>query len=129
MSHTQQFANIFIVSFAMYSVGVNMSVIDVGDANFDSEVIKSNVPVIVDIWAPWCGPCRLYGPIIEDVSKEYEGKVKFVKVNADDNESIVTKFNVSGIPTTLLIENGQLKAVNVGAVPKDTLKKWIAKNV
>ncbi len=106
-----------------------MSVIDVNDANFDNEVTKSNIPVVVDIWAPWCGPCRLYGPIVEDVAKEYTGKVKFAKINADDNEKTVSSFNVSSIPTTLLIVKGQLKAMNVGAVPKETLKKWINQNL
>jgi thioredoxin 1 len=106
-----------------------MSVNDVNDANFESEVLKSNIPVLVDIWAPWCGPCRLYGPIVEDVAKEYEGKVKFVKINADDNEKTVSGFNVSSIPTTLLLERGKLKAMNVGALPKETLKKWINQNL
>lgn len=106
-----------------------MSVTDVGDADFDAEVLKSNIPVIVDIWAPWCGPCRMYSPIIDDVAKEYEGKIKFVKINADENESTVMKFNVSSIPTTLLIKKGELKAMSVGAVPKESLKKWIAKNM
>ncbi|MGD0510685.1 MAG: thioredoxin [Candidatus Micrarchaeaceae archaeon] len=106
-----------------------MSAVDVSDASFDAEVLKSDLPVIVDIWAPWCGPCRLYSPIVDDVAREMEGKVKFVKINADENESTVMKFNVSSIPTTLLIKNGQLKAMNVGAVPKETLKKWISKNM
>jgi thioredoxin 1 len=106
-----------------------MSVIDVNDENFEREVTKSNIPVVVDIWAPWCGPCRLYGPIVEDVSKEYEGKVKFAKMNADDNEKTVGSFNVSSIPTTLLIVKGQLKAMNVGAVPKEALKKCINQNL
>lgn len=106
-----------------------MSIKDIGDAEFESEVLKSAIPVVVDVWAPWCGPCRLYGPIIEDVSKEYEGKIKFVKINADENNSTVSKFNVSSIPTTLLIEKGQLKAMSVGALPKDMLKKWLTKNM
>jgi thioredoxin 1 len=109
--------------------GVYMSVKDVNDADFENEVLKSNIPVIIDVWAPWCGPCRLYGPIVEDVAKEYDDKIKFVKVNADENEKIVMKFSVSSIPTTLMIKNGQLKAMNVGAVPKETLKKWISQNM
>jgi len=106
-----------------------MSVKDVNASEFDTEVMKSSMPVIVDIWAPWCGPCRLYSPIVDDVAKEFDGKIKFVKINADENQSIVSMFNVSGIPTTLLIKNGQLKAMNVGAVPKETLKKWINQNM
>jgi tRNA-splicing ligase RtcB len=76
-----------------------------------------------------CGPCRMYGPIIEEVSRDYEGKVKFVKVDADQNEGIARKYNVMSIPTTLLIVKGQTKAMSVGAVPKETLKKWIEKNL
>jgi len=106
-----------------------MSMKDVNDADFDQEVLKSEIPVIIDVWAPWCGPCRMYGPIIEDVSKEYEGKIKFLKMNADENERIVGMFSISSIPTTLLIKGGKLKAMNVGAIPKDMLKKWIAQNM
>jgi thioredoxin 1 len=106
-----------------------MSVIDVNDANFEGEVTRSGIPVVIDIWAPWCGPCRMYGPIVEDVAKEYEGRVKFAKINADDNEGTLSSFNVSSIPTTLLFVNGKLKAVNVGAVPREALKKWIDQNL
>jgi thioredoxin 1 len=106
-----------------------MSVNVVTESNFDSEVLKSKVPVLVDIWATWCGPCRFYGPIVEDVSKDYDGKVKFVKVDADENQNIAVKYNVMSIPTTLLVEHGKVKAMQVGAVPKETLKKWIDKNL
>jgi len=106
-----------------------MGVNSITEANFDAEVLKSKTPVLVDVWATWCGPCRFYGPIVEDVSKDYEGKVKFVKVDADENQNIAVKYNVMSIPTTLLIENGKVKATQVGAVPKETLKKWIDKNI
>ncbi len=106
-----------------------MAVSDVNEASFEEEVIKSKMPVLVDIWATWCGPCRIFSPIIEEVSKEYEGKVKFVKVDADANEGIARRYNIMSIPTALLIVNGKTKAMNVGAVPKDTLKKWIDKNL
>lgn len=106
-----------------------MSVIDVNEDSFENEVLKSDKPVVVDIWAEWCGPCRMYSPVIDAVSKEYEGKVKFVKVNADDNQKIDEKYGVMSIPTTLLIQKGELKASSVGAVPKDALKKWIDSNL
>lgn len=106
-----------------------MTMMEVTDANFESEVLKAGVPVAVDVWAVWCGPCRMYSPIFEEVAREMDGKVKFVKVNADECEGITSKFNISSIPTTLLISKGQLKAMNVGAVPKETLKKWIEKNM
>lgn len=106
-----------------------MAVIDVDDKSFEKEVLKSEKPVIVDVWAEWCGPCRMYSPIIDDVAKEYESKIKFVKVNADDNQAIDEKFGIMSIPTTLLFVGGKLKASSVGAVPKDVLKKWIAENL
>jgi thioredoxin 1 len=106
-----------------------MPVKDVNAADFESEVLKSNVPVLVDMWAEWCGPCRMYSPVVDAVSEEYDGKVKFVKVNVDNNEAIATKYNVMSIPTTLLIAKGELKAVNIGAMQKESLKKWIDKNI
>ncbi len=106
-----------------------MAVIDVSDADFEKEVIRSKEPVVVDVWAEWCGPCRMYSPIIDEVSKELTGKVKFVKVNADFNEKVSTKYNVRSIHTTMLFVNGEMKAVNVGAVPKEVLKKWISQNM
>ncbi len=106
-----------------------MAVSDVSDANFDSEVLDSKIPVVVDIWAEWCGPCRMYGPVIEEVSKDYDGKVKFVKVNADECERVVQKYNVTSIPTTLLVKGGEIKGMNVGAVPREALKKWISSNL
>lgn len=106
-----------------------MAVIDISDANFDAEVLDSKIPVVVDIWAEWCGPCRLYSPVIDEVSKDYEGKIKFAKVNADEAEHVVQKYNVTSIPTTLLVKDGEIKAMNVGAVPREALKKWISSNL
>ncbi len=106
-----------------------MAIEELTDKEFEEKVLKSKKPVIIDVWAPWCGPCTMYSPIIEETSKEYEGKVIFYKTNADENEEIVRKFNIMSIPTTLLIENGAMKALNVGAVPKAYLKKWIDGNL
>jgi thioredoxin 1 len=106
-----------------------MAAIEVNEDQFESEVLKSDIPVVVDMWAVWCGPCRMYSPIIEEVSNDYGGKVKFVKIDVDKNEAIASKYNVMSIPTTLLIVNGTLKAMNIGAVPREILKKWIEKNL
>jgi thioredoxin 1 len=95
------------------------------DKQFETEVLKSSKPVIVDFWAEWCGPCKMYSPIIEEVAKEFENKVKLVKVNVDENEALAAKYNISSIPTTILVENGNIKASFVGAVPKEWLKKWL----
>lgn len=106
-----------------------MSVIDVTEKTFESEVLKSDVPVVADVWATWCGPCRIFSPIIEEVSGQYGGKIKFVKIDADENQSIAEKYGIMSIPTTLLFVKGQVKAQNVGAVPKETLRAWIDRNL
>jgi thioredoxin 1 len=106
-----------------------MAIEELTDKEFEEKVLKSQKPVIIDVWAPWCGPCVMYSPIIEEISKEYDGKIAFFKTNADENEEIVRRFNIMSIPTTLLIEKGNLKALNVGAVPKSYLKKWIDGNI
>ncbi|MCL4388266.1 MAG: thioredoxin [Candidatus Marsarchaeota archaeon] len=106
-----------------------MAVVDVNEDKFEEEVLKSKTPVVVDIWATWCGPCRMYSPIIEEASKDYEGKIKFVKIDADANQKIDEKYGIMSIPTTLLIKDGKLKAMQVGAVPKAVLKKWIDSNI
>ncbi len=106
-----------------------MSVTDVTEATFEEKVMKSNIPVLIDVWAAWCGPCRALSPIIEEVSADYEGKVTFVKVDADSNEKIAERYNITSIPSILLVVKGRLKAMGVGAMQKEALKKWIDKNL
>lgn len=95
------------------------------DENFDSEVLKSDTPVLVDFWAPWCGPCRLLEPVIEELSKEYEGKVKIGKVNVDENPNSASKFGIMSIPSIFIFKNGQPVKTMVGVQGKDRLKKEI----
>ncbi len=94
------------------------------DENFDSEVIKSSVPVLVDFWAPWCGPCRIQGPIIETLAREQEGKsVKIGKLNVDENPHTAQSYNVMSIPTIIVFKGGQVAQQMVGVQQKDALKK------
>ena len=98
-------------------------VIDVNDGNFEEEVIKSSLPVLVDLWAPWCGPCRMVAPVVEELSDEYEGKVDFVKVNVDDNPKIASQYGIMSIPTLMVFKAGQPVDTIIGFRPKDELQK------
>ena len=97
----------------------------VTDATFDAEVRQSDIPVVVDFWAEWCGPCKMIGPALEELSAEYAGKVKIVKVNVDDNPNSPAQMGVRGIPALFLFKNGQVVSNKVGAAPKAALKSWI----
>ena len=96
--------------------------LEITDANFDELVIKSDKPVLVDLWAEWCGPCRMVGPIVEELAKEYDGKAVIGKMNVDFNPNISVKYGVRNIPTLLFFKNGQLVDKQVGAVPKSALE-------
>ncbi len=97
------------------------------DENFNTEALKSDVPVIVDFWAAWCGPCRMIAPIIEDLSEEYQGKVKVGKLDVDDNQQTAIKYGVRSIPTVLFFKGGELKDTIIGAVPKSIFTEKLQK--
>jgi thioredoxin 1 len=98
----------------------------VTDATFDKEVRQSEIPVVVDFWAEWCGPCRQIGPALEELAAEYKGRVKIVKVNVDENPDSPAELGVRGIPSLFLFKNGQIVSNKVGAAPKAALANWIA---
>jgi len=91
------------------------------DATFDAEVLKSPIPVLVDFWAAWCGPCRMLGPIVEEVANEYSGKVKVCKLNVDENPDSSRKYNIMSIPAVLIFKDGKVAKQSVGVVPKEKL--------
>ena len=100
---------------------------EVGDNNFETEVLKSAVPVLVDFWAPWCGPCKAIAPIVEEIASQYDGKLKVAKLNVDDHPSTAAKYGIRGIPNLIIIRGGAVKEQIVGAVPKTRLVAAIDK--
>lgn len=97
------------------------------DNNFEQEVLGAGVPVVVDFYADWCGPCKMMGPVIDELAKDYEGKVKIGKVNTDENRGVASKYNIMSIPTILFIKDGKVVDQVVGAVPKAILEEKISK--
>lgn len=104
-------------------------VIEVTDATFEAEVKNSALPVVVDFWAPWCGPCRMVGPVLEELSGEMAGKVKFCKVNVDENQAVAGQFGIMSIPALLVFKGGSLVNQHVGALPKPALKTMLEKSL
>lgn len=97
----------------------------VSDASFDNDVLQADVPVLIDFWAPWCGPCKAIAPVVEELAGEYDGRLKVVKMNVDDNPQTPAQYGVRGIPNLILFKSGEVKQQIVGAVPKGHLVKAI----
>ena len=106
-----------------------MATVKVTDETFEAEVVKGSKPVVVDFWAEWCGPCKMIGPILEELSNELSEKIIIAKHNIDEEPNTPTKFGVRGIPTMLLFKDGELKSTKVGATTKSNLKPWIEENL
>lgn len=102
------------------------NIVHVTDASFEEEVLKSDLPVLVDFWAAWCGPCKMIAPILDDIAKEYAGRVKVCKVDVDANGDTPAKYGIRGIPTLILFKNGNAEATKVGALSKTQLNDFIA---
>ncbi len=102
-----------------------MATIEVTDASFDSDVSNASVPVLVDFWAEWCGPCKMIAPHLEEIAHEYEGKLTIAKLNIDENPGTPSKFGVRGIPTLMLFKDGEVAATKIGALPKGQLRDWV----
>ncbi|MGK7893486.1 MAG: thioredoxin [Xenococcus sp. (in: cyanobacteria)] len=104
-----------------------MSSAPVTDASFQGEVLESDVPVLVDFWAPWCGPCRMVAPVVDEIAEQYEGQVKVVKLNTDENPKVASQYGIRSIPTLMIFKDGQRVDMVVGAVPKTTLSNTLEK--
>jgi len=105
------------------------NILTVTDASFEEDVLKSDVPVLVDFWAEWCGPCKMIAPVLEDIAEEYAGKLKIAKLNIDQNEETAPKFGIRSIPTLILFKNGNAEATKIGAMSKSDLASFIEQSL
>jgi thioredoxin 1 len=103
-----------------------MAVGKVSDASFESDVLQSTAPVVVDFWAEWCGPCRMIAPALEEIAEQLGDKIKIVKLNVDENPNIAAKYGIMSIPTLMMFKNGEIASRQVGAAPKQKLAQWIS---
>ncbi len=104
-------------------------VLHVTDATFEADVLRSDVPVLLDFWAPWCGPCRMIAPVLDDLAAEFGDKIKVAKINIDENQATPAQYGVRSIPTLLLFKEGKIVATQVGALPKNQLTAFVNKNI
>ena len=102
-------------------------IVELNDAIFDSEVLKSESPVLVDFWAPWCGPCRILAPVVEEIANSYTGRIKVGKLNVDDNQETTMQYSIRSIPTLIIFKNGKALDQIIGAVPKSEIEKMVKK--
>ena len=107
----------------------NPNVKEVSDSSFDGDILKSSVPVLVDFWAPWCGPCRSVAPIVEDLASQYAGKLKVAKINVDESTEVAMRYQITSIPTFILFKNGQVADRALGALPRSEFVKLIDRNL
>jgi thioredoxin 1 len=106
-----------------------MSTVKVTDATFKADVVGAPGPVVVDFWAEWCGPCKMIGPVLEEIATELEGKVTIAKLNVDENPGIAGAYGIRSIPTLMLFKDGKMASTKIGAAPKGELKKWISEAI
>ncbi|HEY1736432.1 MAG TPA: thioredoxin TrxA [Methylovirgula sp.] len=106
-----------------------MATVKVTDANFKTDVVGAAVPVVVDFWAEWCGPCKMIGPSLEEIAEELKGKVTIAKLNVDENPGVAGAYGIRSIPTLMIFKDGKMASTKVGAAPKGELKKWISEAI
>ena len=104
-------------------------IVQLSDDSFEQEVLQSNVPVLVDYWAEWCGPCKMIAPVLDEIAGDYDGRLKIGKLNIDDNPGVPPRYGIRGIPTLMLFKNGEVEATKVGAVSKSQLTAFIDSNI
>ena len=108
---------------------MSQDIIYLSDASFEQDVLKSSTPVLVDYWAEWCGPCKMIAPLLDDIARDYQGRLKVAKLNIDENKDIPPRYGIRGIPTLMLFKNGEVVATKVGALAKSQLTAFLDQNL